>query len=118
MLMPMLSFVGTGLLLVILSLPLVARRVPPNSLYGLRVPSTFANEEVWYEANARSGRDLLRLGLVLIVLAIALPALGLGLSAYALAWSTVAVVGVLVLAITGWRRANRLLREQKPPHAS
>src|SRR6186997_1123438 len=103
---------GVGLVFVALAIPLIRRRVPPNSLYGLRVPATFADEGVWYEANARSGRDLLRLGLVLIVLALVLPVTGIAVDVYALAWSAVTVVGTLVVAITGWRRANRLLRSR------
>ena len=47
-------FALTGLLLAGLAVPLMRRRVPPNGLYGLRVAATFADEEVWYEANARS----------------------------------------------------------------
>jgi len=109
MLLLLLSFVGTGVLLVVLSLPLIARRVPPNILYGLRVPATFADEEVWYEANARTGMDMLRLGIALVVLALVLPLTGIAVHVYALAWSAVTVAGTLVMAIVGWRRANRLL---------
>ena len=112
MLLLMLSFVGTGFLFVVLSLPLIARRVPPNALYGLRVPATFADEEVWYEANARSGRDMLRLGVALIVLALVLPLTGIALGVYALVWAAVSVVGALLMAVVGWRRANRLLRSR------
>src|SRR5947207_1742144 len=58
----MVIFASVGLLLMGLSLPLMLRRVKPNYLYGLRVPATFADESVWYEANARSARDLFALG--------------------------------------------------------
>ena len=56
-------FVAVGLLFIGLAIPLIRRRVKPNQMYGLRVPATFANEWVWYEANAASGRDLLYGGL-------------------------------------------------------
>lgn len=56
-----------GLIFVGLAIPLMKRKVGPNALYGLRVGETMENEAVWYEANARSARDLIRLGLGLIV---------------------------------------------------
>ena len=66
----MIVFSSMALLLMGLSLPLMFRRVKPNYFYGLRVPATFADEFVWYEANARSGRDLFTLGLVELVFAL------------------------------------------------
>jgi uncharacterized membrane protein len=103
---------AVGLLIVALAVPLIRRRVPPNGLYGLRVPATFADEWVWYEANARSGRDLLWLGMLLTLLAVTLPALGLGTATY-LVWSVVAGAGAIIFAAVGWRRANRLRDERQ-----
>ena len=54
----------THVLMAALSLPLIARRVPPNQLYGFRVPATYADRRVWYAANAASGRWLLLATLV------------------------------------------------------
>ena len=105
-------FAGSGLLFVILAIPLIRRRVRPNGLYGLRVPATFADEWVWYEANARSGQDLLILGLLLLVLALALPWIVAEII-YTFVWIGVAVIGAVLMAIVGWRRANRLLRERQ-----
>lgn len=106
-------FAGTAILVVLLAIPLIRRRVPPNDAYGLRVSATFADKEVWYEANARSGRDLLNLGLLLLILALILPLTGLSEEAYSLGWSIAAVIGALIMAGVGWRRANRLLRERQ-----
>jgi len=103
---------GAGLVFVAVAIPLIRRRIPPNALYGLRVPATFADEWVWYEANARSGRDLLWLGVILTVLAVGLPALGLGITAY-IVWGLVAGPGVIAMGIVGWLRANRLLEERR-----
>ena len=105
---------GIALVLVALALPLVRRRVAPNALYGLRVPATFADETVWYDANAAGGRDLLVLAGVLtlagVVLALALPfasdaALGIAVG--------LMVGGALAVAVVGWRRANRMLAERR-----
>jgi uncharacterized membrane protein len=104
-------YAGTGLLLAALAVPLIRRRVPPNAFYGLRIPETLADDEVWYEANARSGRDLLRAGLGI--------ALGSGLLAlvpwsepaiYALVVTVLLLVVVIVYAIRSIRMAKELVR--------
>jgi MOSC domain-containing protein YiiM len=90
------------------------RRIGPNRWYGLRVPATFADEYVWYEANAVAGRDLIALGALLVVLALTLPALaGVRGSAFAFICAAVAVAGSLVMTVRSWRLANRLLRERR-----
>jgi hypothetical protein len=48
----------SGPLLVLLAIPLWGRRVPPNRFYGVRTRTTLSDEALWYEINARSGRDL------------------------------------------------------------
>jgi uncharacterized membrane protein len=107
-------FTGVGLLLVVLGAPLVKRRVGPNLLYGLRVPATLADEWVWYEANAASGRDLVVLGIAQVMVAMGL-ALVFRLSAgpYAVANAAFLIGAVLVFAVVGWRRANQLLRSRR-----
>src|SRR5262245_32450703 len=103
-------FTSVGLLLTALAIPLILRRVKPNGLYGLRVPATFADEWVWYEANARSGRDLLVLGLTQIALALFLPLVpGVTETVYAFGNVAALVLGTLTSCTIGWRRANRLL---------
>jgi uncharacterized membrane protein len=93
---------------------MAARRVRPNRWYGLRVPATFADEQVWYDANAVAGRDMMVLGAVMVVVALALTRVpGLSLSAYAGVCAGILGVGSLVLAVRGWRLANRLLRERR-----
>ena len=107
-----------AVVIVALAVPLMRRRIPPNGLYGLRTPATLADEGVWYEANARSGVELLFLGVLLLLLAVTLPALGLASAATFLAWSGIAVVGAVAVAVVGWRRADRLLTERRIPHAN
>src|SRR3954471_22189475 len=68
-----LLFLLVGLLLLVLGWPLATRRVPPNGLYGLRVRATFADDRVWYDANALAGRDMMAFGLAIVILAILLP---------------------------------------------
>ena len=114
MLTPVLLFTATGLLFIGLAIPLLRRRVRPNGLYGVRVPATFEDEAVWYEANARSGRDLLAFGVLIVGSAVALPLSShLTTDGYALTMTGVLVAGALVLCFVGWRRPNRLLAERR-----
>lgn len=105
------AFTGMGLLFAGLGIPMILRRVPPNRLYGLRVPATFADERVWYEANAKSGWDLVILGVALAVLAPLLWTLGWDEAVYSLVWTVAALAGALTMSFVGIRRANRLLKE-------
>ena len=109
-----LMFVLTGMLIVGISIPLLRRRVKPNALYGLRVPATLADEWVWYEANARSARDLIGVGIAQIGLALVLLLVpGFSADAYALINASALVVGVLIAAVIGWRRANHLAEQRR-----
>jgi uncharacterized membrane protein len=59
-------YAGVGLLFIGLAIPLIKRRIPPNDLYGFRVPETLASDEVWYDVNEYSGRQLRLLGVVIL----------------------------------------------------
>lgn len=107
-------FLFVGLLFVGISLPLIRRRVPPNRTYGLRVPATLADDWVWYEANARSGRDFFALGIAIMVVAVVLPfAVRMREPAYTLAMAGLLLTGTLAICVRGWRMANRLLAERR-----
>lgn len=109
-----LLFSGSGILLIVLSIPLIRRRVRPNAIYGLRVPATLADEVVWYEANAQSGRDLCIVGGVQLLVAVGLWVIpGVSIDAYVLVNTVVISAGALIAAVLGWRRANRLLAARK-----
>lgn len=65
-------YVITNALVAGLGIPLLRRRIKPNGLYGLRIRETLADEDVWYEANARSGRDAIIIGVVGLALSVGL----------------------------------------------
>lgn len=65
-------FLLMGGLFIGMGIPLMNRKVPPNSLYGLRVGETMANEEVWYEANAACGKEFVVLGVGTCLLTVVL----------------------------------------------
>jgi uncharacterized membrane protein len=107
--------VGIGALSIVVGAPLACRRVPRNRWYGLRIPATFADEDVWYEANAVTGRDLIVVGAVLLLAAFLLPRVGLGSSpAYAAICVGVLGIGSFIATLRGWRLANRLFQERRP----
>jgi uncharacterized membrane protein len=113
------SFIATGVILVLVAVPMIRRRVPPNRLYGLRVSATYADEWVWYEANAASGRDMLLLGVLQLAVAIVgllflrqLPI------AYVLLNTAVICAGAIAVAIVGLLRADRLLKRRRQDSCS
>lgn len=61
-------------LMALLSLPLILRWVPPNMFYGFRTPRTLSSPDIWYPANAFSGRALLAVAGVVAALTWLLPA--------------------------------------------
>lgn len=74
-----------------------------------------ANERVWYEANAISGRAFIALGSGLLVLVFVLPeVLHLSARGYVAVYTAVVVIGSVGIAARGWRKANDLLREAEP----
>jgi uncharacterized membrane protein len=104
--------VALGFLSIVLGVPLAGRRVPRNRWYGLRVPATFADERIWYEANARCGNGMVLLGLVIVVVAAGLPMVAAPpLAVYAMVCTGVLAVGSSACVARGWRLANRLRRE-------
>jgi uncharacterized membrane protein len=61
-----------GVLLAGLSVPLILQKIPPNGIYGFRIPSTLNNPQLWYKVNAFSGKRLLVVGLGTAISAIIL----------------------------------------------
>jgi hypothetical protein len=102
-----------GPVLVLLSLPLMFRWVPPNRFFGLRIPSTLRNRSVWYDANALSARHLFSLGLFLVLLEFVLPR-----SIRIEALRVIASIGFASIIIFDWRTANRWERERRDAGAS
>ena len=107
------ALVVSGLVLVGAGVPLMRRRVPPNPWYGVRFPSTLADERVWYAVNERSGRDLLVLGTTIVFLALGAP---LVLRSWqpelrALLVAFVLIVGLAAITARAVRHAKRLRQQ-------
>lgn len=89
-------FVGSGILLAALSVPLIMGKIPPNGLFGTRILKTMKHSEIWYPANRFAGWHLLVTGLVTALAALLLAGIpGLSVDEYA-----IAVLAVLVIFLT------------------
>ena len=64
--------VGLPLLILMLSLPMILGKVPPNGAYGFRTPKTMSSPEVWYPANRAAGWFMLAAMVVSICFNVAL----------------------------------------------
>lgn len=105
-------YVGAGLLLIALAVPLIRRKVPPNAWYGFRVPQTWSDPEIWYAANAHAGKYLLAVGVITVLAAIVLYLVpGISLDAYALACAGIILAALTVCAIRCFRYLAKLKLE-------
>jgi uncharacterized membrane protein len=105
-------FIVAGILLMGMSIPMLRRQIAPNPVYGLRTRATFADEWVWYEANARAAKHLFVIGAVIFILAIGLPLVpGLEEDFPAILAFFLAVSAILA-CVVNIRYANRLLAER------
>ena len=63
-------FIFSGVLLGVLSIPMIMGKIPPNGLYGFRVKKTMEDPVLWYSVNAYSGKWLLGISLLSILAAV------------------------------------------------
>jgi hypothetical protein len=104
---------ASGLLLIAAGIQLWLRRVPRNDLYGVRLASTLSDDRIWFEINARCGRDLVGIGAGYLVLLAAAVLFGRsGIMPFRLLGPTVAlVVALIVNTVLLSRAGTRLLAE-------
>jgi hypothetical protein len=63
--------IGSGLLFIIISLPLVFGMIPMNNLYGFRLRKAFLSHVLWYEINAYGGKQFILWSVIMMVFDIA-----------------------------------------------
>lgn len=104
-------YAGISMLLILASLPLIAKKVKPNSWYGFRAPQTLANPDVWYAVNAHAGIRLLATGVITMAAALGLAYVpGLDVDSYA--WACLAVFAVTfgLGMVQSWRYMRSLTK--------
>lgn len=93
----LLMYSGIGILFILISLPMLYGRIPPNPIYGFRVPKTLKNPEVWYPVNAHFARRMVWIGIIIFISAIGLALIpGINIDIYS---SLMLVVMMISLAI-------------------
>jgi uncharacterized membrane protein len=107
----LLTFVLGGGLLVVLGVPLLLGKVPPNGFYGVRLRATFEDPRVWYETNRKGGLGFLLVGVGTIALTLALGASRVSDVSVALASAAFLTLGALATAAWCAVYARRRLRE-------
>ena len=108
-----------GVLMIAMGIPLYGRRVPPNMFYGVRLESTLADESVWYDINARGGRDGVVFGAfyLLVVTAALVFGRSWSIAFRVLGPMAVLVVGLAIETIVLAVAAGRLLSERQSASA-
>ncbi len=105
----LIMYVVFGMLLIGLAIPLMMDKIPPNSWYGFRVPSTLSDPVRWYKANRFIARGLLLTGIITTIGAIGLYFVP-GLTVDSYAWLALAVFGVpfFITIVAGFRYLRQL----------
>jgi uncharacterized membrane protein len=97
-------YVGSGLLLAAIAIPLIRRAIPPNPIYGFRVRRTLDDPAIWYPTNAYAGICLFWLGLAIAVLSLAIYFMpGIDLTTYSLSCLAVMMVGLGICVTLSFR---------------
>jgi uncharacterized membrane protein len=105
-------YVSLGLLSAALAVPLMRRKIAPNSLYGFRVRRTLEDPKVWYDANAYAGRCLFGFGLGTAIACLALYLIPtIDPVVYAVACLLIVLVGLAVSLILSFRFLGQLTRQ-------
>jgi uncharacterized membrane protein len=104
-------YVGVGLLLTVLSIPMVMRRIKPNLYYGFRVPKAYKSDAVWYEINAYSGKRLCIVGILIAAVGLLAPFfIGNDLGAYISVVTVVIVTSLGVALLQSFLYLNTLTK--------
>jgi hypothetical protein len=102
---------ASGVLLMLLSLPLLWEKVPPNGLYGFRVKATLENPQIWYAANKFAAKRLLVASAVLVMAALILYFIpGIGADTYSIGCLFLFAVPFITGLVQSLRYVKSLVR--------
>lgn len=100
---------GTGVLILLIGIPLVLRIVPMNPFYGVRFPVSYKSDWLWYEINAYGGKLLVLFGIILTAYGVwgFFDPPGWFMTAHL----AIVLSGVAVLVLLSYLKAKKLERE-------
>jgi uncharacterized membrane protein len=112
------TFLSTGLLLIVVAIPLILGRVPMNRWYGVRIRKAFESERNWYEINRYGGKWLVAVGAAVALLGLVFWPAG-RLEAPWIVWLALAVplviaIPFLVLVLRFARRLPASGKDSRP----
>ena len=110
MMILLVMYVGIGLLLSAISVPLILRRIGPNLIYGFRVKQTLEDPEVWYDVNAYAGKGLFVDGLITVIAAMVLALVpGISVDRYALSLMALVFLALGITLVSSFRYLGRVV---------
>ena len=62
--------ISSGFIFILLSIPLVANKIPMNKLYGFRIQKAFTSDENWYKINNYGGKQLLYWSILMVAVGV------------------------------------------------
>ena len=65
-----LTYIFCGIVFILVSLPLIAKKIRMNQFYGFRIAKAFKSEENWYKVNHYGGRQMMQWSILLIVIGV------------------------------------------------
>ena len=106
-------YVGSGLLLILVSLSLLWGKITPNPIYGFRVRATLKNPAIWYPANKFAAKRLIWAGAVVVGASLSLYSIpGLSLDWYALGCLAAFAIAMIFALIQSFRYLRSLTRSK------
>ena len=107
----LLIYIFMGVLFIAISIPLIKRKVKINNWYGVRLPQTMKNEEIWYEVNEKSGKHLFAFGTIIIFFSILFYIGNFFSSIVSFVIMTVLIyIGIIAIVIKASSFANKLTK--------
>ena len=61
------SYFVTGIVFILVSIPLLFNRIGPNWFYGVRISKAYESEEMWYKVNRLGAKVFIGYGATLLV---------------------------------------------------
>lgn len=105
-----LSCIITGILEIIIGIPLLYGKIKPNIWYGFRTPKTRSNDEIWYKANKYVGRDFIFAGIIFTIVSLFLLIYRSNFSIIEISWIGIVllITIIIVILLRGFIYLNKL----------